>query len=225
MLVASQPAHRARHGVQPEGAWRQRTLHTLQRGRCAHQAIATIGLAPLSMVFFQQVSVVGFAANLVAIPLVTLVITPLALLGVLLPPLWSAGRLGRARADGGCWPVLAAGADWPSGRPLPRRGWAIAGRPAGRAGGGAAAALAAALCWRCRWCCRCCFRRWSHAARGAGVRGRGGRHRPGHRGAGAHRAPPAGLRHRARPGRPRPMPASVCCCRCCARAAKRRSTC
>jgi competence protein ComEC len=40
------------------------------------------------LVFFQQISLVGFVANLVAIPLVTLLITPLALLGVLLPPLW-----------------------------------------------------------------------------------------------------------------------------------------
>lgn len=52
------------------------------------QAVATLGLAPLTLVFFQQLSLVGFAANLVAIPLVTLAITPLALLGVLLPPLW-----------------------------------------------------------------------------------------------------------------------------------------
>ena len=53
------------------------------------QLVATLGLAPLSLVFFQQISWVGFAANLVAIPLVTLVITPLALLGALLPTLWT----------------------------------------------------------------------------------------------------------------------------------------
>ena len=41
------------------------------------------------LLFFQQVSVVGFLANLVAIPLVTLLVTPLALLGVLLPPAWT----------------------------------------------------------------------------------------------------------------------------------------
>jgi competence protein ComEC len=52
------------------------------------QVIATLGLAPLTLVFFQQLSLVGFIANLVAIPLVTLLITPLALLGVLMPPLW-----------------------------------------------------------------------------------------------------------------------------------------
>ena len=34
------------------------------------QVVATLGLAPLSLVFFQQISLVGFAANLVAIPLV-----------------------------------------------------------------------------------------------------------------------------------------------------------
>ena len=55
------------------------------------QLIATIGLTPLSLVFFQQVSVVGFAANLIAIPLITLVITPLALLGVVVVPLWAVG--------------------------------------------------------------------------------------------------------------------------------------
>ena len=55
------------------------------------QLIATVGLTPLTLVFFQQVSLVGFAANLVAIPLVTLVITPLALLGIAAAPLWWAG--------------------------------------------------------------------------------------------------------------------------------------
>jgi competence protein ComEC len=55
------------------------------------QVIATIGLTPLTLVFFQQVSVVGFAANLIAIPVITLVITPLALLGVAIVPLWAVG--------------------------------------------------------------------------------------------------------------------------------------
>ena len=57
------------------------------------QVIATLGLTPLTLVFFQQVSLVGFLANLVAIPLVTLVITPLALLGVAFAPLWSVGAV------------------------------------------------------------------------------------------------------------------------------------
>jgi competence protein ComEC len=66
-----------------------RGWHAVRQG-LRTQVIATVGLAPLSLVFFQQVSLVGFAANLVAIPAVTLVITPLALLGIAAPPLWSA---------------------------------------------------------------------------------------------------------------------------------------
>lgn len=85
MLVASEPA-RAQRGV-VQGAWPR--LRQVLAGGLRSQAIATVGLAPLSMLFFQQLSLVGFAANLVAIPLVTLVITPLALVGVLLPPLWA----------------------------------------------------------------------------------------------------------------------------------------
>jgi len=69
----------------PERAW------AAVRADLRTQLIATIGLTPLTLVFFQQVSVVGFAANLIAIPLITLVITPLALLGVLIVPLWAAG--------------------------------------------------------------------------------------------------------------------------------------
>ena len=53
----------------------------------------TLALAPLSLLLFQQVSVVGLLANLLAIPWVTLVVTPLAMLGVLLPPLWQGAAL------------------------------------------------------------------------------------------------------------------------------------
>ena len=72
--------------ARPQG-WRQQGLAAL-RGGLRTQAVATIGLAPLTLLFFQQVSLVGFVANLVAIPLVTLLVTPLALAGVLLPLLW-----------------------------------------------------------------------------------------------------------------------------------------
>jgi competence protein ComEC len=54
------------------------------------QAVATLGLAPLSLLFFHQLALLGFVANLVAIPLVTLVITPLVLLGCVVPVLWQA---------------------------------------------------------------------------------------------------------------------------------------
>lgn len=52
------------------------------------QGRMTLALAPLTLLLFGQVSVVGLAANLVAIPLVTLVITPLALAGVVWSALW-----------------------------------------------------------------------------------------------------------------------------------------
>ncbi len=54
------------------------------------QWLITLALAPLSLLLFQQVSVVGLIANAVAIPWVTLVVTPLAMLGVLVHPVWSA---------------------------------------------------------------------------------------------------------------------------------------
>ncbi|MDD2547646.1 MAG: DNA internalization-related competence protein ComEC/Rec2 [Burkholderiaceae bacterium] len=53
------------------------------------QWVVTLALTPLGLLLFGQVSWVGFAANLVAIPWVTLVVTPLALGGVLWAPLWS----------------------------------------------------------------------------------------------------------------------------------------
>ena len=86
LLVASEPVFAPATSTAAVG-WRQRGWHTLRAG-LRTQAVATVGLAPLSLVFFQQISLVGFIANLVAIPLVTLLITPLALLGVVLPPLW-----------------------------------------------------------------------------------------------------------------------------------------
>jgi competence protein ComEC len=57
------------------------------------QWIITLALAPLSLMLFNQVSIVGLLANALAIPWVTLVITPLAMLGVMAPPLWAAAAL------------------------------------------------------------------------------------------------------------------------------------
>src|SRR5574340_1108369 len=51
----------------------------------------TIGLIPLLLGLFQQVSLVSPIANAVAIPLVSLVVVPLALLGAALPPYFSYG--------------------------------------------------------------------------------------------------------------------------------------
>lgn len=54
------------------------------------QWVVTLALTPLTLLLFGQVSLVGLLANLVAIPWTTLVVTPLALAGVLWAPLWQA---------------------------------------------------------------------------------------------------------------------------------------
>ncbi|MFX7854043.1 ComEC/Rec2 family competence protein, partial [Acinetobacter baumannii] len=68
--------------------WRERLAAALRT-----QSIATVGLAPLSLICFAQLSLVGLLANLLAIPLISFVITPLALLGGLFAPLWSLAAL------------------------------------------------------------------------------------------------------------------------------------
>lgn len=52
------------------------------------QWVITIALTPLSVLLFGQISLVGLAANALAIPWITLVVTPLAMLGVCAAPLW-----------------------------------------------------------------------------------------------------------------------------------------
>ena len=105
--------------LSPSG-WRSwpRRLADGARGGLRTQVIATVGLTPLTLVFFQQVSLVGFAANLVAIPLVTLLVTPLAVLGMAVPMLWplaawvvgglAAGLGALASLPGAVWTVPVA---------------------------------------------------------------------------------------------------------------------
>ncbi len=54
----------------------------------AAQAAVTLGLAPLSLALFQQVSLVGPLANAVAIPVITLLVVPLTLLWLIVPLDW-----------------------------------------------------------------------------------------------------------------------------------------
>jgi len=68
-----------------------------------------LALAPLSLVWFGQVSLVGLLANLVAIPWVTLVVTPLALAAVAVPILWEPA----AWAVQGLVAVLSGLSRWP----------------------------------------------------------------------------------------------------------------
>lgn len=79
-------------------------------GAMREQWVVMLALTPLSLLLFNQVSLVGLLANAVAIPWVTLVVTPLAMAGVIWPPVWSvaAGAIG--------W--LAALLQWLAGWPL-----------------------------------------------------------------------------------------------------------
>jgi competence protein ComEC len=73
------------------------------------QWVITLALTPLSLLLFGQVSVVGLLANALAIPWVTLVVTPLAMLGVLVHPLWDVAVL----AIGAMGVFLQWLASWP----------------------------------------------------------------------------------------------------------------
>ena len=78
-------------------------------GFVREQGRITLALAPLSVVLFGQLSLVGLLANVLAVPWVTLVLTPLAMLGTLLPALWSVAAWGIDLMMG----VLQAMAAWP----------------------------------------------------------------------------------------------------------------
>ena len=73
------------------------------------QWVITLALTPLTLLLFNQVALVGLLANAVAIPWVTLVVTPLALLGALWAPVWDVAAL----ALGVLNSVLQVMAAWP----------------------------------------------------------------------------------------------------------------
>lgn len=87
------------------------------RGWISVQAALTLALAPALLLLFQQVSLISPLANAIAIPLVSWLVTPLALLGVIAPPLWHAAAW---LMDG-----LGQALLWASALP-----WAIAVQPA-----------------------------------------------------------------------------------------------
>jgi len=68
----------------PRWAWPQAAWNAVRT-----QLITSVGLAPLAAVCFGEWSVIGVVGNLVALPWITLVLTPLCLLGLLVPPLWA----------------------------------------------------------------------------------------------------------------------------------------
>lgn len=129
VLFASD-AGTSRDGVPAGGAVRRlggRALALLRE-----QWVVTLALTPLTVLLFGQMSVVGFVANLAAIPWMTLVVTPLALLGVLWAPLWSAAAA--------CLVPFAAGLQWLAAWP-----WATVSLPAAPLWAGVAGAAGGVL--------------------------------------------------------------------------------
>ncbi len=64
--------------------WPARLRGAAREGTHA-QWVVTLGLAPLTLALFQQASLIAPVANAVAIPVVTLGVVPLALLGIIVP--------------------------------------------------------------------------------------------------------------------------------------------
>jgi competence protein ComEC len=141
---ADRPASHPDADAPPATGWRR----LLPLARAAADGVrtqwtATLGLTPLGLVFFQQVSLVGLLANLVAIPLVTLLVTPLALLGVLCAPLWQLGAV--------LVQALSAWLGWLAS--WPGAVWTVGVAPAWAQAAGLLAALVLILPWP--WRLRC----------------------------------------------------------------------
>jgi competence protein ComEC len=116
ILFATDPGRRTRqpteNGLRPS---HRRVWHA-GVGMLREQSVVTVALAPLALLLFGQFSLVGLFANLLAIPWVTLVVTPLAMLGVAAPPLWDGAALAVQ--------VMSAGLGW-----LAQWPWASIYRP------------------------------------------------------------------------------------------------
>jgi len=139
VLFATEDGSRPRPPARPEreaatkrpwapapGAWHGRWLAGARQqlwGMLREQWVISLALAPLSLLLFGQVSVVGLLANAVAIPWVTLLLTPLSLLGLLVPGLWDLSALA-AQVFAQSLQLLAA---WPGASlALPRAPWWMA---------------------------------------------------------------------------------------------------
>ncbi len=98
-----------------------RLVRSIAEAAHAQWAI-TIGLVPLSLLLFGQVSLVGPLANAVAIPAITFAVVPVTLVAALVPPLelWPLAHALLAVLMRGLEPLAALpGAAWVQHRPLP----------------------------------------------------------------------------------------------------------
>ncbi|PXW94733.1 competence protein ComEC [Sphaerotilus hippei] len=95
-------------GGDPGPAWPARAGRLVREGLHS-QWVASIGLAPWTLLLFQQLSLVGLLANLVAVPVVTWLVTPLALLGLF----WSGSWVLAAAPLEGLMAALSWLSTWP----------------------------------------------------------------------------------------------------------------
>lgn len=107
-----------------DSIWNRRmnTLHRVVREYLTVQWAMTIGLIPLLLALFQQISLVSPVANAFAIPLVSFIVVPLTLLGAALPwdvPLWLAHIV---------MDIMMIGLDWLNA--LPQAVWTQHAPPA-----------------------------------------------------------------------------------------------
>ncbi|UXH80106.1 DNA internalization-related competence protein ComEC/Rec2 [Roseateles amylovorans] len=101
----------------------------------------TLGLAPLTLLLFQQLSIIGLLANAVAIPWVSYVITPMAMLGAVWAPLWTVGA----------WMVAGLHAFLEALRGLPLAVWHLPWAPVWAQALGLVGGVIAALPWAWTW--------------------------------------------------------------------------
>ena len=112
-LVAAPPATR-----------RQRWAHALSLATRT-QLLVTVGLVPMTLAIFQQVSLISPVANALAIPVVTFAVVPAALTGILLPldVLWQlAHAIFAALMVPLLWLADSSGAVWQQHAPA---AWAV----------------------------------------------------------------------------------------------------
>ncbi|CAN5369927.1 DNA internalization-related competence protein ComEC/Rec2 [soil metagenome] len=110
LLYTDRPRSRQRPG------WRHR-LHRVLGAATRAQLAVTIGLVPVTLMAFQQFSLFGPLANAIAIPVVSYIVTPLALTGAL------TGSSLLLRASQASFDALSVWLEWLAALPHARLDW------------------------------------------------------------------------------------------------------
>jgi competence protein ComEC len=111
---ARPPHEPGRDGAGSPGGWRPRAARLLHEATRS-QFAATLVLVPLGVVFFSSVSLVSPVANAFAIPLVSAVVTPLALVGAALAIAWVPAGAPLLRLSAWLAEMLLAALQWLDG--------------------------------------------------------------------------------------------------------------